>query len=480
MTQLFKNIEKETYEDLRHLYINALLGSYDSHTSYYPIEKKEDFDISISGQLEGIGAVLSEKEDYIQVERVVAGGAASRQGDLTVNDKILKVGQGLSGGYESIVGMRVRDAVKLIRGKKGTVVRLWVQKTTGKTVEISITRDVVLLEDTFAKAAVITDGDSGKRTGYIYLPKFYRDFKNKKGRHSSSDVKKLVEQLNDEGVDGVILDLRNNEGGALLDAVELAGLFLKKTPVVQVKDRRNNVQIYRDTDKEVVYDGPLVVMINFYAASAAEIVAAALQDHQRAVIVGSVSYGKGSVQTFIDLKKLYPKLSKINSDLGSIKLTIQKFYRVSGSSTQLKGVSPDIALPDRSVYIDVGERYLDTPLGWDEITSVPYDKWRSPLLKHLEKESQLRVNRNGFFRNMNLYYEKVKINNDRSFVSIALPDIIKRRRLIDELETKHAQLTPDLKHLDIMSLMKDDEWADSLKEDVYLEESLFILYDLIN
>lgn len=479
--QLFKNIRSETYEELRHLYLNALLGTFDSHTSYFPVEKKEDFDISISGQLEGIGAILNEKENVIEVDRIVPGGAAARQGELAANDKILKVAQGKNGPYVSVVGMRVRDAVKLIRGKKGTIVRLYVRKSSGKTLEIPIVRDVVVLEETFAKSVMIKDTKHNKAYGYIYLPKFYRDFDDNMGRNSSDDVRHLLEELRLKNVDAVVLDMRNNEGGALLDAVKLAGLFLKDSPIVQVKDKNERIQVYQDDDRSIVYAGPLLVLINHYSASAAEIVAAALQDHDRAVVVGSDSYGKGTVQTLADLKRLYPVSAKINPDLGAIKLTIQKFYRVNGSSTQIKGVSPDILLPDVSMYQDIGEKYMDSPLSWDQIGSVYYESYGNLPISYLQEMSNTRIKNSTWFESLNQYFTFLKQRKDEQQLTVSLPSLIQRRKDIDELENNKSsnEIVYEYLTFEPLTSSENNDWMKPLKKDPYLHEGLMILNDLM-
>lgn len=480
LIQLFKNFKSESDENLKNLYVNALLSSYDSHTSYFPIDKKEDFDISISGQLEGIGAVLSEKDNFIVVDRIIAGGAASRQGLLSANDKILKVAQGEQGVYENIIGRRVRDAVKLIRGKKGTTVRLWVKKSDDTTEEIVLVRDVVLIEDTFAKAAIIENNKLGIKTGYIYLPKFYRDFNHKDGRNSSGDVRKLLDSFQKEDISGVVLDLRNNEGGALMDAVQVAGLFIEEGPVVQVKDRKRSVTVYRDLDRDILYNGPLLILINHYSASAAEIVSAALQDYGRAVIVGATSYGKGTVQTFLDLQRLYPGPAKLNPDLGSLKMTIQKFYRVSGESTQLKGVLPDILLPDTDFYLEVGEKYLDNPLAWDKIRADHFKMVPKTFdVSALRKQSRVRLQDDVKFLSYQRYFDFMKLRSDKKQISLRIDHQIQQRRRLERIKKDRDEHSKEFSHLSFVSLAKNNEWLDPLKKDIYLYEGLSVLYDMI-
>ena len=479
--QLFKNLLDEDDESYKMLFFNALLAVFDSHSSYFPPEKKEDFDISISGQLEGIGAVLSEKDGYIVVDRILKGGAAERDGQLKSKDKILKVAQGLDGDYESIIGMRVRDAVRLIRGEKGSLIRLWVLQSSGKTLEIVLKRDLVMIEETFAKAAVIEDLNTGFKTGYITLPKFYRNFKDEGGRNSTDDIASLLIQLQEQDVQSVILDLRGNEGGALLDAVQVTGLFLDQGPIVQVKDRSNDALIHSDDVPGSVYDGPLLVMLNHYSASAAEIAAAALQDYGRAVVVGSRSYGKGTVQTFLDLKRLYPGPARINPELGSLKLTIQKFYRVSGGSTQLEGVRPDITLQDRFFYKEIGERYLDFPLAWDQISAVDHANYGiQSYLPVLKAKSLLRQQHDDRFIFMKDYLKMSEQRKNQKERSLNIRQMQQRREDLSKWEDRFDQLFVEHENLSVEFLNEDsDMLRTSLMSDYHLHESLFILYDLI-
>ncbi|MDD4142808.1 MAG: S41 family peptidase, partial [Bacteroidales bacterium] len=327
---------KEDKTDYFDDYMNALLWSCDPHTNFFSPKDKEDFDIRFSGQLEGIGATLTLKDGYVTVTDIVPGSPSWKQGELEVNDKILKVAQGNLEAVD-IVDMRLDKAVKLIRGPKGSEVRLTIQKINGTQKVISITRDVVIIEATYAKSMVITDKDNGKRIGYIYIPSFYANFNDAAGRRCSNDLKEELQKLKAENISGLIIDLRNNTGGSLTDCIDMAGMFIDIGPIVQVKSPAKALS-YPDRYSGEIWDGPLVVMINQYSASASEIFAAALQDYKRAIIFGTTSYGKGTVQKFIDLDNLAS--DKLNSykPLGSVKVTLQKFYRINGGSTQLIGV----------------------------------------------------------------------------------------------------------------------------------------------
>ncbi|HKK80218.1 MAG TPA: S41 family peptidase, partial [Phaeodactylibacter sp.] len=342
-------------EDRLSVYLNTFTHIFDPHSEYYKPIDKENFNIRFSGRLEGIGASLRTEGDYTKVVRVVVGGPAWKQKELEENDVILKVTQEGEEEGKDITGMTINDVVQLIRGDKGTEVTLTVKKIDGTVKDITITRDVVILEEQFAKSLIL-DGKEGDRVGYILLPSFYADFQNNDGRFCSKDVAAEIEKLKAQNVDGIILDLRYNGGGSLRDVVKMTGLFIEKGPVVQVKARGRDPEVLRDVDSRVQYDGQLIVMVNSYSASASEILAAALQDYDRALIVGSPStYGKGTVQRFINLDRTIRGFSEVKP-LGELKLTTQKFYRIDGGSTQLRGVTPDIVLPDNFYYIKTGER----------------------------------------------------------------------------------------------------------------------------
>jgi carboxyl-terminal processing protease len=350
-------------------FANAIANTYDPHTDYLAPIARDNFDIAMSGRLEGTGAQLQEDEGKLKVTDIVAGSASARQGELKVGDIILRVAQGAAEPV-SVEGMRFEKAVKLIRGPKGTEVRLTVRKPDGATVVIPIIRDVVIIEDTYAQSALIKQG--GRTYGYLHLPGFYADFGGKGGRSSAADVKAELAKLSKENVAGVVLDLRYNGGGSLRDAVDMGGLFVPTGPMVQVKTSRGAAQPVADTDPTVQYSGPLVVLVNKYSASASEILAAAMQDYHRAIVMGSTTYGKGTVQQVFDLDNAVNAQANALKPLGSLKLTIQKFYRVSGGSTQFKGVTPDITLPDALTSYAKGEQESEYPLPWDEIAPAKY------------------------------------------------------------------------------------------------------------
>lgn len=395
LDQFFSRLLEQDEQDRFDGYFEAVTAAFDPHTNYMPPSQKEDFDISMRGSLEGIGATLREEDGYIKVSQIIPGSAAWRQGQLQAEDTILKVAEG-KGEPVDITDMRLRDAVSLIRGKKGSEVRLTVKTAAGPVKVIPIIRDVVQIEETFARGTTIRDESDGKLYGYIRIPSFYRDFQGGgNSRNVTDDVRNEVNRLKGEKIEGLILDVRNNGGGALSDAVSVAGLFFSEGPVVQVRNSNGRTQVLKDDDPGVLYDGPLVVLVNNFSASASEILAGALQDYRRAIIIGSAhTHGKGTVQAMLDLDR---DLTLGNMEqyrpLGALKVTIQKFYRVNGGSTQYRGIVPDIVLPDRLQHLKTGEQYLDNSLPWDTVNPTGYSFWRgTPVeLGWLKSRSQQRV-----------------------------------------------------------------------------------------
>lgn len=389
MDRWYERMTELDRDDWLSVYINACIAVFDPHTNYLPPYDQETFEIQMSGKLEGIGAQLSDRDGQITVVKIVSGSASWRQGELEVNDVILKVAQE---GEEpvDIVDMRLEDAVQLIRGPKGTTVELTIQKVDGSILEIPIVRDVVVLRETYAKSAVLEDS---ARVGYIRLPKFYLDFDGE-GRDCAEDVRAELIKLQEERVDGIVLDLRNNGGGSLKGAIDIAGLFMDDGPVVQVVTRQGGTRVFRDEDPSTVYDGPLVVLVNPFSASASEILAGALQDYDRALVIGSDhTFGKGTVQSVFEMDRMLPQGMADLGPLGGLKVTIQKFYRVNGQSTQLRGVASDIVWPDVYNHVPYGEEETEFPLAWDEIASSRYtdfNQWDAAM-EHAKNESQNRM-----------------------------------------------------------------------------------------
>lgn len=492
----FNRVLQAIKNDSLSRYLNSLIQVYDPHSSYFPPIDRETFEMQMSGSFEGIGALLKEGDGFVEVASIVPGGPSWRQKQLQPGDLILKVAQGDEEPVD-IIGMRVQDAVKLIRGKKGTLVRLTVKRPDGQILEIPIMRDVVILEETFAKSAVLVHKKLGKRFGYIYLPGFYNDFSRVDGRNSTDDVKKEVEKLKLKKVAGIILDLRNNSGGTLLDAVRMSGLFIPEGPVVQVKNKRSRVEALRDPDTGIVHSGPLVVLINSLSASASEILAGALQDYNRAAIIGSAhSYGKGTVQTMINLDRFIPRKPGKSASYGALTLTIQQFFRVSGDAIQLKGVTPDIVLPDRFDALKIGEKYLEHPLEWDSVPPVSFKKWRPepPVKQAMVEESRKRAQKSSGFEQIRKYIEKVKQLQETTQYSLQLTEVMKRQENLKKEREKLTKSQADLPHIEVLpsaELEKNtserlnkinkerrEEWFKAIKKDLFLGEAVEILNDM--
>ncbi|RAP34688.1 tail-specific protease [Candidatus Marinamargulisbacteria bacterium SCGC AG-439-L15] len=489
MDRYFKRLLTRSKQDRFDFYLDALTQSYDPHTSYFPPADKEDFDISMTGKLEGIGAVLREEDGFIKVVRIIPGSASWRQKQLAADDIILKVTQKNKDKTTDLVGMPVRKAVTYIRGKKGTTVTLTVKKPSNEILDIPIVRDVVIIEETYAKAAIISNAKQKLTFGYIYLPSFYRDFKNRLSQNAADDVKNLLKKLQKQSVQGVILDLRGNGGGSLQDAVKISGHFIKMGPIVQVKNRSNKKDILYDFDPEVVYGGPLVVLINTYSASASEILSGALKDYKRAVIIGTQhSFGKGTVQTFADLDNYLTANYQNLKPMGSLKLSIQKFYRVNGSSTQYKGVIPDITLPSTTDYMKVGEKNLPHSLAWSEVKPLSYKKWGNPpRLDILKKRSNDRVNRNKQFNMVKTYVNVLKkeketpqslniksVYQNQQAIKKVAKSIEQNSRLTDTYRIQPVLLSEKTSSTNIT----ESDWFKGLKKDIYLEEAVAVLKDM--
>jgi len=490
----FHRLHQETLQDHYDRFFNAVTRSFGPHTNYIPPASKEDFDINMRGSLEGIGALLREEDGFIKVIRIIPGSASARQGHLKAEDIILEVAQE---GKEpvDITDMRLRDAVRLIRGPKGEEVRLTVRKSDGRKEAIPIIRDVVQIEETFVKSTVI-HSDDGRKTGYIFIPGFYRDFEGTRngahGRNSTGDTHREIVKLKKQNVDGIVLDLRDNGGGALIDAVDIAGLFIKSGPMVQVKNSFGEKRILNDEDETILYNGPLVVLVNKFSASASEIVAAALQDYGRAVIVGGAhTHGKGTVQTIIDLNDHIPFLHfKKYDDLGALKITIQKFYRVNGGSTQYKGVEPDIVLPTLLDNLKSGERFLDYSLPWDRIEPVEYTPYSDIKLdfKKLRSRSSARVKENDGLKIIQEETNKAKKRSDETSVLIDIDDMRQKREeasLVREKVGAHYRKYRQ----EVGENLDENEWSDKeintaaawlkdVNEDPYIGEAVNIIEDI--
>jgi len=502
--EFFHRLHQETVQDHYDRYFDAVARSFDPHTDYLPPDNKEDFDIHMRGSLEGIGAVLREEDGFIKVVSIIPGSASAKGGELEAEDTILEVAQ-KNGDPVEITDMRLRDAVRLIRGAKGTEVRLTVKKPDGVKVVISLIRDVVQIEETFVKSTVL-DGSAGEKIGYIVIPSFYRDFEGAKNgaeaRNCTDDTRAAIEGLKKSGINGMILDLRNNGGGSLVDAVDTTGLFIKLGPVVQVKNSTGVQRILGDEDPEMVYDGPLVVLVNQFSASASEIVAAALQDYGRAVIIGGKhTHGKGTVQTLVNMNDNIPSLHlRSYEDLGALKVTIQKFYRVNGGSTQYKGVESDIELPSLFQYLKSGEQYLDNSLPWDQVESVPIVQYGGQKIDmaRLIVNSKQRIESDSGLQVIAEEAKRAEERSKESIISLQLADMQKRRAEADiarkkigahyrkyrvEKEGEMDEETKKAAHKGNKDSKdnKEDErvkWLEEVKDDPYIGEAGRVLVDM--
>lgn len=498
----FERELQEDRGDFFEKYFNSITEIFDPHTNYMAPKKKEDFDIDMSGSLEGIGAVLSEDEGYIKVVQIVPGGAAWRQKELEVDDLILTVSEGESSDEPvDLVGMRVDDAVRYIRGKKDTVVKLHVKKPDGSRKTVPIKRDVVVIGASFTKSSVLEIEGLNMKVGYINVPKFYREFGGEV--NCTKDVRDELKRLKSQNVDGVILDLRNNGGGALTDAKEMSGLFIEKGPIVQIRDQNEEIDVLTDTDTSVEYNGPLIVLINRFSASASEIVAAAMQDYGRAIIVGGEnSHGKGTVQQVISLDQGF-LANMIPEKLGALKLTIQKFYRINGDSTQYKGVIPDIIMPDQFSYVENREKDLKNSLPWDQVKAQEFKHWSDLKfnLKNLKSKSEKRIVKNSRMQKINQNLEYLKKRKDETKVTLNYKkwieeekknkEMVEKLKLDDQFEKlKVSHFEESLKSHETVRAgeekqwhedfkQRKEDWVETLRKDVGLEEAMYILGDMI-
>ena len=491
----FFRLHQETLQDHYDRFFNAIAMAFDPHTNYLPPSQKEELDIQLRGNLEGVGALLREDNGFIKVTSLISGGPAAQQGMLQPEDTLLQVSEKGADPVD-ITNMRLRDAVKLIRGPKGTEVRLTVKKPNGTMVVIPIIRAVVQVEDTLVKDTVIAAPDGGK-IGYILLPSFYRDFDKTKNdaesRNAADDTRKAIKDLKKTNIEGIILDLRNDGGGSLLDAVEIAGLFIKSGPIVQVKDSSGTIKALDDDDDSIEYSGSLVVLVNQFSASASEIVAAALQDYKRAIIVGSEqTYGKGTVQSIIDINKIIQATqSEEFGDLGALKVTIQKFYRITGGSTQYKGVIPDIILPSLFQHLQSGEKYLDYSLPWDQIGPAKYTPFRGKSLDldMIRKRSLQRVEHDPELQAIAKEAVKADEQSKETAVSLLLTDMrqkieearVERKKLGDQYSNYPPGLYNDEQlESDGKDTNKNNaaDWKERINQDPYVGEAKNIIIDM--
>ena len=494
MDRIYDRIKYKMNDDDRfNEFVETIVQSMDPHTDYFPPVEKRYFDEQMSGRFFGIGASLSPTEDgNIKIATLLTGSPAWKSGQVNEGDIIMKVAQGTQEAVD-LTGYLVEDAVKLIRGTKGTEVRLTLKKVDGSVKTVILIRDEIVQEETFARSVVV-NSDKGK-IGYIFLPEFYADFDNPKGNHCSIDVAKEVIKLKEQNVDGIILDLRVNGGGSLYDVVQMAGLFIEEGPIVQVKDRDGKPHVLRDTDKSVLYDGPFAVMVSELSASASEIFAAAIQDYKRGVIIGSTStYGKGTVQRNIGLDRS-TGFDNANSSLGTVKLTLEKFYRISGGSTQLKGVASDIVLPDAFEHYKIREKDNPDALPWDEIPKADYTTWKYAYdLNSIKSASADRIKNNQAFNIIATNTEWLDKQNDKSYF-LNIDKYREEQRQVrateKQIETL-SKLAPG-SEMNISTLPQDankfesdkeraaryKQWVESLKSDIWLDQAVKVVDDMV-
>ncbi|RYY65224.1 MAG: tail-specific protease [Chitinophagaceae bacterium] len=494
LDRIYQRYAKTFDDDKRFaLYVNTITQLNDPYTEFFPPVEKRYFDEQLSGTFSGIGASLQYDEGNIKIATLLTGSPAWKSKQVEVGDVILKVAQGKdSSKAQDIAGFEVEDAVKLIRGKKGTDVTLTVKKKDGTVKNITLTRDTIQQDETYARSAVVEQG--GSKIGYIYLPEFYADFDNPNGRRCAVDVAAEVTKLKDAKVDGIVIDLRNNGGGSLYDVVQMAGLFIEDGPIVQVRDRQGKPMVMRDKDQGVLYDGPLAVMVNEFSASASEIFAAAIQDYGRGVIIGSTStYGKGTVQRAIGLDPETNFMSS-NSDLGSLKITLQKFYRINGGATQLKGVVPDVVVPDQLESYKYRERDNDNALPWDEISKASYKQWNGGYdLQAIKNLSNARINSNPVFQQIKRNTEVIAARNDKEY-SLQIDKFRAEQQELRTLAKQTDSLIKANKELAINYLPvdrtrmaedknKEERYNQFLKDrsrDIYLDQAVKVVADIRN
>ena len=487
--EFFKRLNKITPRERFSEFATVITKVYDPHTEYFVPKERKKFDQAMSAQFEGIGARLQQKDGILKVSEIIVGSPSHKQGELKAGDDIIKVAQGNSEPID-IINMDIDEAIELIKGKKGTEVRLTVKKTDNSVKVIPIIRDVIEIEETYAKSGIL---ENKNKIGYIYLPSFYTDFSRTGAHHCTQDMRKEIEKLKKENIKGLIIDLRDNGGGSLQEVVEMAGLFIQKGPVVQVNGRKEvPVSIKEDRNPEIVWDGPLTILINGNSASASEILAAAMQDYKRAIILGSNSFGKGTVQSFIDLDVLLLPQFDTLKPTGSIKITQQKFYRINGGATQLKGVKPDIILPDPFAFIDRGERELDYPMPWDEIIKANYKEYNTINYTDIIKKSDARILKSPQFEIVKQQSKEIKLKRDDTKYNLQLVKFRLEQKQLREQSKKYEELRKDIKDFsasilkedkirnsrDTAKLGRDDRWIKNVAKDINIHEATNLINDM--
>ena len=488
VTDTFRRFKKRNKMDWFTVYMNAYTEVFDPHTNYYSPKNKEDFDTQFKGKVIGIGAIIQEKRGYLYLGALTIGAPAWKSKQLSDGDKILKVRSKPNEDAVNVVGMLSDEAVRLIRGEKGTKVTLTVEKKDKTIKEVTMIREEVAIEDTFARS-IIVNGADGKKYGFINLPSFNADFEDPSGRNASDDIKNELVKLKAQNVQGIILDLRNNGGGSLTEVGDIMGLFMNTGPYVQVKDGNGKIQTLKNKQSAPIWTGPLVIMQNELSASASEILAGAIQDYGRGLVIGSPqSFGKGTVQTFVDLNRFL----QTSDDFGSLKLTIQKFYRITGESTQRKGIESDIKMKDFYTYSEIGERYDDYALAWDKIPAVPYTPVNTVSISTLQKGLEARLQNNKNYQLMQesaLWKENLDKEESISLNQTKFNEVMKTRKAQIEKFKALDKYNNGLKftlNTDEVEREKKDEafqkktqnWTKNLQRDLYLLEAMNVISEM--
>lgn len=494
ITEYFRQIKLRKKSDLFSIFINAYTEVFDVHTTYFSPKDNDNFNTAMSGKIIGIGATLQDNKGYPTIRELVIGGPAWKSKQIEAGDKIVKVQQGKNGTPVNVVGMLLDDAIRLIRGEEGSTIVLTLEKKDGSTKVVTLIREEIEIQETFVRSAVITD-EKGDKYGILYLPEFYVNLENNsKGRDCSDDIKREISELKKQDIKGLIMDVRNNGGGSLSEVIDITGLFVGKGPVVQVKDSNGKIKVLDSKEKDIVWDGPLVLMTNELSASASEILAGAMQDYQRAVIVGpSQTYGKGTVQTIYPLDRF----SMTEDKYGALKVTIQKFYRITGSSTQLKGVTSDIIIPDLLSYSDIFEKSQEYALPWDQIGKTNFITWQgAPKInyEYLKVKSAERLKGSTYIASVEAAGKwsqeiekivKIPLKYDK-FMS----EMEKRKEQGKkyEKETEYdAKINIEAPTYELAKFKTDtvlkakrEDWYKGMKKDFNLRESINVLNDIRN
>jgi carboxyl-terminal processing protease len=486
MENYFSLMEDVREEDWFGSYLNAFVTQFDPHSVYFAPVDKDRFDASMSGKYEGIGARLTKRNQVIKIVDVISGGPIWRDQSIEVGDQIMMVRQE-EGDPVDVQSMRLDDAIKLIKGPAETTVYLTIKRVDGTIEEVAIKRDTVELEESYLKSSLVQKG--GKTFGLIHLPKFYVDFKDYKERNAAKDMEQEIIRLKQQGVQGLVIDLRNNGGGSLQTVVDMAGFFIDEGPVVQVKTSDAGSKVLKDRDGKTLWDGPLVIMVNELSASASEILAAAMQDYERAVVLGSKqTFGKGTVQNIIELNRFVSKSTY--GDLGALKFTTEKFYRITGKSTQLEGVYSDVVAPDQYAYVDIGEKDEENPLAWDQIASASFSKWDGyQNYQQVIEDSAARVARDTLFQLIDKNAKWVRTQQDKNDFSLNYKlfsdEIAKDESFADQFEILNEysnsltfeSLPYELAKMKTDTLLaeKRKRWKKSLNKDMYVNEAISIL-----